>query len=363
MLGLANLDLELGRYQEGLEALRRLAELAATKRDLYYEANARYDMARAVLDQTGELPSEEGRQEAARLAQQALDTAVAGRNGSVLANIHVMLGILSKGEAARHHFAACLAAATKARDQSSCLDGEARFLSTTDPAAAQRAIDRSLAVARQAQDAWSMAFAWREQMRLLRGERQGRSRSALAALDTIEAMRDQQAGSAGQAEAFSTWSEDYYWLSGRLIAAALPRKHPEDLEQAFEVAERLRARSSPTPSNRPTRYPPPRSRSGSGEAPCSSRSRPCRAACSIPPCRRPSAPPPAAISTAWRSRRPTCAISSPARRRPSPPPAVPTSPPWRGCGRRSPPTRRCCRSRSPRGRTSGAISPAAPGCW
>ena len=65
---LADLNLELGRYQEGLEAFRRLAELAAAKQDPYAEANARYGMARAVLDQTAELPSEEGRREAIRLA-------------------------------------------------------------------------------------------------------------------------------------------------------------------------------------------------------------------------------------------------------------------------------------------------------
>ncbi|HEY0554653.1 MAG TPA: CHAT domain-containing protein, partial [Thermoanaerobaculia bacterium] len=64
-----------------------------------------------------------------------------------------------------------------------------------------------------------------------------------AALDVIEALRDQQAGSSGQAQAFSTWSEDYYWLSGRLIDAAVKERRPEGLEPAFQVAERLRARS------------------------------------------------------------------------------------------------------------------------
>jgi CHAT domain-containing protein len=242
LLALANLNLELGRYQEGLEAFRRLAELAATKGDSYSEANARNGMARAVLDKMTELPSEEGRQEAARLAQQAIDAATVARNGAVLASAHLILGILSKGEAARDHFDACLSAAGTTRDQSSCLDGLARLLSTTDPRAAQTAIDRSLELARQAQDPWSMTFAWREQMRVSWAA--GRSvEDSRSALDAIEAMRDLQAGSSGQAEAFSTWSEDYYWLSGRLIDAGLKERKPENLEQAFQISERLRARS------------------------------------------------------------------------------------------------------------------------
>jgi CHAT domain-containing protein len=242
LLALANLNLELGRYQEGLEAFQSLAELAAANGDSYSEANARYGLARAVLDQTGELPSEESRQEATRLAQQALDAAAAAQSGTLLAKVHLMLGVLSKGEAARNHFDACLSAATTASDQSYCLDGLARLLSTTDPRAAQKAIDRSLELAHQAQDAWSPAFAWREQMRVSWAA--GRSvQNARSALDAIEAMRDLQAGSSGKAEAFSTWSEDYYWLSGRLIDAGLKEKKPEYLEQAFQISERLRARS------------------------------------------------------------------------------------------------------------------------
>jgi CHAT domain-containing protein len=245
LLALVNLDLELGRYTEGLEASRRLAELAVVKRDPYTEANARYGMARAVLDQTGELPSEEGRRQAAQLARQALAVAVVARNAAIEAKTHLMLGFLAKDGEARSHFDACLAAADTAGDKSSCLNGLARLLSITSPLQAQTMIDRSLDLARQAQDSWSMAYAWRERMRASWAAGNGARavEDSRSALDTIEALRDQQAASAGQAEAFSTWAEDYYWLSGRLIDAALKAKNPEDLEPAFQVAERLRARS------------------------------------------------------------------------------------------------------------------------
>ncbi len=245
LLALANVDLDLGRYQEGLEASRRLADLTATRKDLYTEANARYGMARALLDQTGEIPSDESRREAARLCQQALDAAVAAGNKLLLSNAHLMLGVLSKGEAARGHFEACLSTAMTARDQSFCLDALARFLSTSDPAAAQKAIDRSIGIASQARDALASAFAWRERMHAswAAGSGDQAVEDSQAALGVIEVLRDQQAGSSGQAQAFSTWSEDYYWLSGRLITAALQEGQPEDLDRAFQVAERLRART------------------------------------------------------------------------------------------------------------------------
>jgi CHAT domain-containing protein len=155
------------------------------------------------------------------------------------------LGNLSHGEEARHHFESCLSAANTISDQSYCLEGLARFLAATDPGQAQSTIDRSLALARQAKDPWSMAYAWREQMRLSLAVGAGEQaiKDSRAALDAIEALRDQQTGSSGQAETFSTWSEDYYWLSGRLIDSFLKGKRPEGLERAFQVAERLRARS------------------------------------------------------------------------------------------------------------------------
>src|SRR3954464_31148 len=90
-----------------------------------------------------------------------------------------------------------------------------------------------------------MAFAGRERMRVswAAGAGEGAVEDSRAALGVSEALRDQQAGSAGQAKAFSTWSEDYYWLSGQLITAAQGEGRPEDLDQAFQVSERLRART------------------------------------------------------------------------------------------------------------------------
>lgn len=245
LLALANLNLDLGRYPEGLEDFRRLAELAASRKDPFTEANARYGMARAMFDQTAELPSPEGRQEVARLAREALAPAIASHNQDILAKAHLTLGIFSEGKEARDHFEACMAGAGSARNQSYCLNALARLVSLIDPGEAQRTIGRSLALAREAQDPWSMAYAWREQMRVSWSSGAGDKavRDSSSALDAIEALRDLQAGTSGQAGMFSTWSEDYYWLSGRLLDSSVQEKRPEDLDRGFQIAERMRARS------------------------------------------------------------------------------------------------------------------------
>src|SRR5205085_7612963 len=133
LTSLADLSLDLGRYAEGLETFQRLAELAAAKQDPNTESMARYGMARAVFDQTAELPSPEGRSKIARMAQQALAPATAAQNQDVLAKAHLILGILSEGTAARDHLAACMAAAGSARNQSYCLNALARLVSLKDP--------------------------------------------------------------------------------------------------------------------------------------------------------------------------------------------------------------------------------------
>lgn len=238
LINLGNLSLEFGRFEEGKEVFRRLVDLAVKNDDRFAEANARYGMTRAVMDSLAEMPRDQGRQEAARLAQETLDAAIAAGNLSIQAKAHLSLGALSKGDEARGHFHDCLAAANNPRDQSYCLNGLARLLASTDPREAGRTIDRSLTLAKEAEDYWSMAYSWRERMRVsweggFKGKAEEDSR---AALDAIEALRDLQSASSGRARAFSTWSEDYYWLSGRFLEEG-------DLERAFGVSERLRARS------------------------------------------------------------------------------------------------------------------------
>ena len=63
-------------------------------------------------------------------------------------------------------------------------------------------------------------------------------RESLAAIDTVETLRALQDDASSSADLFSSWTRDYYWLSGRLLR----EDHP-DVALAFSVTERMRARS------------------------------------------------------------------------------------------------------------------------
>jgi CHAT domain-containing protein len=62
----------------------------------------------------------------------------------------------------------------------------------------------------------------------------------LEALQQIERLRQEQ-GTASRAGSFSTWSDDYYWLAGRLLQP--PGGGEGGIDHAFAVAEHLRART------------------------------------------------------------------------------------------------------------------------
>ena len=56
-------------------------------------------------------------------------------------------------------------------------------------------------------------------------------------------MRLLQAEEGASAEVFSVWAGDYHWLAGRLLEEAPGGRRREDLERAFMVVERMRARA------------------------------------------------------------------------------------------------------------------------
>ena len=244
LLTLSHISVELGRFKEGFAYSRRMKDLALAENDRYAEATAWYGMARAVLDGVRELPDDADRQEAVHLALKAREAALTSDNADIASTAGYMLGTLTEGPEARQYFESCLTLAPSGRNRSYCLHGLARYLAPDQPREAQRAIDDSLELAREAQDFWSMALAWRERMRVswVAAPQERAIADSQSALDAIEALRDLQPGSTSQARLFSSWLEDYYWLSGRLLDPQLPTGR-QDLELAFEVAERMRART------------------------------------------------------------------------------------------------------------------------
>jgi CHAT domain-containing protein/tetratricopeptide (TPR) repeat protein len=249
---LGNVSLEIGRYTEARKSFQQAAEIAQAEHDALGEASARYGIARAFIDQVSQAPRRGARQNAVVLARQALAAAEAARSPSVATKAHWLLGMLTEGAEGRDHLEQCLQTSEDARARGDCLHALARHLAAADPRRAREAVREALELAHQADDPWSMAYAWRERMRVSwasTGEpaANGSARQAVAdsyaALDAIEALRDLQTGTASQAELFSSWSEDYDWLAGRLLQAAARGESRDGIAQAFGVMERARARA------------------------------------------------------------------------------------------------------------------------
>ncbi len=242
---LGNVSLELGRYEEAKDDYLRAAELARSKKDPYAEASARYSLARAFLDGVSAAPRPGYREDAIGLARRALAAGEAAENRGVEAKANWLLGLLSTGREARQHLEACLEAADNYRDRSYCLNALARHLALSDPARARAAIRESLSLVEPSDEPWLMAYAWREQMRVswVAGPTDEAVADSQAALDAIETLRDLQEGSSSQMGLFSTWSEDYSWLAGRLLEAAISGKRQDSFGRAFTVMEKMRARA------------------------------------------------------------------------------------------------------------------------
>jgi CHAT domain-containing protein len=238
LFALFNITQQTGRFKETHGALRGLLALGEKSGDVGLIAKARSGLATTRKEELSELPSAKGREEVLGLAQKALETARAAESPDLEVYALWTIGSLSTDPAeATGHLERCLEVAATAQLRSFCQAVLARRLAGSDPAAAEEAIEAALSRAQESGDPHSWTSAWHERMRISWALGQDRGlRDSLSALDAIEALRDQQGGSARQPALFSTWAEDYYWLSGKLLGLGR-------LEEAFGVVERMRART------------------------------------------------------------------------------------------------------------------------
>jgi tetratricopeptide (TPR) repeat protein len=239
---LAVVSHSLGRPADERAAYKQLAEMARANGERRTEAIARYGSLRTLVEELIEMPRPEGRAEAAELAREVLDAASAVGYGELIGRAHLILGRLSSGAEAREHAEQCVANLTTPKYRSLCLSALAEVQRDNgDLAAAGRSVQEALDLARDAQEPWSRIEAWKERMRvswaaLSREQALADSRSALS---VMEAIRDRQKSEQSRAGVASLWSEDYYWLAGRLLESG----DAVSLEEAFGVMERLRART------------------------------------------------------------------------------------------------------------------------
>ena len=240
-----NVNVELWRPQEARLAFQRLADLAQERGDSYAEVHGLYGLLRVRLDEVVEMPGRGGREEVAALARRTSELAAEAGHAAIEAKARWILATLVPSEDAQAEVRRCLEVAPSVRERSLCLTARALGLARRHPDRARRQLDEALELARQADDPWSMAYAWRERMRVswAVGPVMQAVEDSWSALDAIEVLRDLQSASTSRAEIFTTWSDDYWWLAGHLLEEHLRGGGEELLARAFEVAERSRARA------------------------------------------------------------------------------------------------------------------------
>ncbi len=239
-LARADVAYRTGRYREAREAQRRLAEAAAAEGNRAWEATALLMGALYRWDEQRDLPAPDGKPELLRLAGEAASVAHAAGAPDTEAYALWLAGSLA-GDEGRRQLERCFELARPDWLRSYCRSALARSLAARDPARAAAAIDEAQALAARSGQVWPRISGWNARMRVswAIGPRERALADALSALDGIEALRDQQAGTASQPGLFATWTEGFYWLSGRLLESDLP----DSLERGFGVVERMRSRT------------------------------------------------------------------------------------------------------------------------
>ncbi|AMY09087.1 putative ATPase [Luteitalea pratensis] len=248
LIALGAASFRMGRLDEALTTYRRLETLAMAKGEPLVLANARYNIFNTAEAMEAVLPTPGARDRLTAMAERSLATAVAGQNLDVTVKSHRALADLmafddrAHGEALRHA-QQCITLAAEARqpaDEAACSWIVATLEAPADARAARAAGQRAVEATSRDNNPRTQAHSAGRQMRVswLTRSHDEAIRDSLAAIGTVETLRALQDDARTSADLFSSWTRDYYWLSGRLLR----EDHP-DVALAFSVTERMRARS------------------------------------------------------------------------------------------------------------------------
>ena len=246
---LGSVAFRMGRVDEALATYKQLARLAAEANDLREQAATRYNILNTSSMKETLLPTPGARARLIRLAEQSLAAGMLAEHTLVTLKTHRTIASLlahddrAKGEAL-DHVNKCLALAAATRqphDEAMCSWVEASLLKESAPIRARAAEVRALDATTRANTLDTQASSAGRHMQLSWETKPRRDaiRNSLAAIDAIETLRGLQDDADSSAELFSTWTLDYYWFSGRLLRDL----GDGDLDLAFSITERLRARS------------------------------------------------------------------------------------------------------------------------
>ena len=239
----------LGRLDEALAIFTALDALAKGEGELLAQASAQYNILNTSTLKESLLPSADARARLLQLAERSLATGMAAQNRDVTLKSHRALAeLLSRDgntrSAAVGHVDACLDLATTLKqphDEAVCSWVKASLLRSVDPRAARASEQRAVEATARAHSPRTDAYSAARHMRASwdAHERTKAVADSLDALGAVETLRSLQDDADSSAEQFSTWTSDYYWLSGRLLRDG----RDADRDLAFTIVERMRARS------------------------------------------------------------------------------------------------------------------------
>ncbi|HEX6849857.1 MAG TPA: CHAT domain-containing protein [Candidatus Polarisedimenticolaceae bacterium] len=241
------------RWPAALLAFREEAALWAALGDRHEEAAALANVALAFSKTfpRGEMTREQKR-ELTPYVEAAIRAAEAGNNAQVLGTSHLYLAQLVEDRAEiRRHLEEAIDELDRAGELSNRLMAM-RFLAESlaryeprDPARATRLLGDAVALAESKGDLQAIvrtriivaSLAW------LGPDREAAWRASLDALRAIEELRSRQSAAEVRSRLFSQWTFFYQRVFGHLVGP--PSRVPDrlDLERAFAVAERRRART------------------------------------------------------------------------------------------------------------------------
>lgn len=247
LIALAGVSYQLGSFDEAVDSYRRLLRLARQQHDAVEEAAILFNIANTRQRQLEEQPTTDAIATLEPLAREALDTArragnplVEVRAAALLAQLEAARG--DRGGAKRRLEEALALARQLGHPERTmiCLWLLADLAAADDPAEARRRSDEAAALALATGNDRQLAYAWQSRMRVdwagrPPAEAMATSTRALDAIETLAAAQPEETSNVGL---FGAWTRDYRWLAGRLLD-----REGADLDAAFGVMERMRARA------------------------------------------------------------------------------------------------------------------------
>jgi CHAT domain-containing protein len=247
-----NVLLLLGQYDQAVVYFRRLQSEAQAQRDIDSEARARLSIVNALVEKRSEHPQAVHAAQLFADADEALAAARRGQDVDLELSALSLLGealMVDQPQRARGYIDACVEraqAAKRSQVLSDCLWIRGRLLADTDPAGAQKAIDAAINLLHyeEGADHGSLAYAWRHAMRVAWQIQTpdvaiATGKQALLAIERLRVIQDEQS----RAAAFSAWTQDYYWLSARILRLSIADRKTDLVGEAFQIGEQMRARS------------------------------------------------------------------------------------------------------------------------